>query len=89
MTESVVLFAQSIVVLAFVYLTAILVGAVVHFISSRKEGYWVIASFLCALATCIVLWRFALPVALEGLYHGLVSTSQSVHDCKQQMKGIE
>ena len=89
MPESVVLFAQSIVVLAFVYLTAILVGAVVHFISSRKEGYWVIASFLCALATCIVLWRFALPVALEGLYHGLASTSQRVYDCKQQMKGIE
>ena len=83
MTETTILFAQSIVVLAFVYLTAILVGAVVHFISSRKDGYWVIASFLCALATCIVLWRFALPVALEGVYHDLTSTSQSVHDCKQ------
>ena len=83
MTESIVLFAQSIVVLAFVYLTAILIGAVVHFISSRKEGYLVIASFLCALSTCIVLWRFALPVALEGVYHGLTSTSQSVYDCKQ------
>ena len=83
MTESIVLFAQSIVVLAFVYLTAILVGAVVHFISSREQGYWTIAAFLCALATCIVLWRFALPVALEGVYHGLASTSQSVHDCKQ------
>ena len=78
MPETTVIFAQSIVVLAFVYLTAILIGAVVHFISSRKEGYWVIASFLCALATCIVLWRFALPVALEGVYHGLTSTSQSV-----------
>ena len=65
MTESIVLFAQSVVVLTFVYLTAILIGAVVHFISSRKEGYWVIASFLCALATCIVLWRFALPVSLD------------------------
>ena len=83
MTESIVLFAQSVVVLAFVYLTAILVGAVVHFISSRKEGYWVIASFLCALATCVVLWYFALPVSLEGVYYYLTSTSQSVHDCKQ------
>ena len=83
MTESIVLFAQSIVVLAFVYLTAILVGAVVHFISSREQGYWTLASFLCALATCIVLWRFALPVALEVVYHGLTSTSQSVYDCKQ------
>ena len=83
MTESIVLFAQSIVVLAFVYLTAILVGAVVHFISSREQGYWSVASFLCALATCIVLWRFALPVALEGVYHNLTSTSQSVYDSKQ------
>ena len=83
MSETTILFAQSIVVLAFVYLTAILVGAVMHFISSRKEGYWVIASFLCMLATGIVLWRFALPVALEGVYHCLTSTSQSVYDCKQ------
>ena len=43
MTESIVLFAQSIVVLVFVYLTAILMGAVIHFISSRKEGYWTVA----------------------------------------------
>ena len=83
MSETTILFAQSVVVLAFVYLTAILVGAVVHFISSREQGYWSVASFLCALATCIVLWRFALPVALDGVYHGLTSTSQSVHDCKQ------
>ena len=83
MSETTVLFAQSIVVLAFVYLTAILIGAVIHFISSREEVYWVTASLLCALATCIVLWRFALPVALEEVYHDLTSTSQSVHDCKQ------
>ena len=83
MSETTVLFAQSIVVLAFVYLTAILIGAVIYFISSRKEVYWVIAPLLCALATCIVLWWFALPVALEGVYHGLASTSQSVYDCKQ------
>ena len=83
MTESIVLFAQLVVVLAFVYFTAILVGAVICFFLLRKEGYLVIASFLCMLATCIVLWRFALPAALEGVYHGLTSTSQSVHDCKQ------
>ena len=83
MPETTILFAQSVVVLAFVYLTAILVGAVVHFISSRKDGYWAVASFLCALATCIVLWRFALPVALEGVYHDLTSVSKSVYDCKQ------
>jgi hypothetical protein len=83
MSETTILFAQSIIVLAFVYLTAILIGAVIYFISSRKEGYWAVASFLCALATCIVLWWFALPVALEGVYHGLASTSQSVYDCKQ------
>ena len=83
MPETTILFAQSIVVLAFVYLTAILIGAVIYFISSREQGYWAIASFLCALATCIVLWWFALPVALEGVYHGLASTSQGVYDCKQ------
>ena len=83
MTESIVLFAQSIVVLVFVYLTAIFVGAVVHFFSLRKEGYLVIASFLCMLATCIVLWWFALPVALEGVYRDLTSVSKSVYDCKQ------
>ena len=83
MTESIVLFAQSVVVLAFVYFTAILVGAVIYFFLLRKEGYLVIASFLCMLATCIVLWRFALPAALEGVYRDLTSISQSVHDCKQ------
>ena len=83
MTETTILFAQSVVVLAFVYFTAILVVAVIHFFSLRKEGYLVIASFLCALATFIVLWRFALPVALEGVYHGLTSISKSVYDCKQ------
>ena len=76
MTESIVLFAQSIVVLVFVYLTAILVGAVVHFLLSRKDGYWTVASIVCALATFIVLWWFALPVALEGVYYYLTSTSQ-------------
>ena len=76
MTESVVLFAQSIVVLIFVYLTAILVGAEVHFISSRKDGYWTVASIVCALTTFIVLWRFALPVALERVHYYLTSTSQ-------------
>ena len=83
MTESIVLFAQSIVVLAFVYFTAILVGAEVHFLDKREDGYWTVASIVCALATFFVLWRFALPVALEGVYHGLASTSQSVYDCKQ------
>ena len=83
MTESIVLFAQSIVVLAFVYLTAIFIGAEVYFLDKRKGGYWTVASFLCALATCIVLWWFALPVALEEVYHGLTSTSQSAYDCKQ------
>ena len=76
MPETTILFAQSVVVLAFVYLTAILVGAVVHFISSRKDVYWVIASFLCALTTFIVLWWFALPATLEVVYYYLTSTSQ-------------
>ena len=83
MTESIVLFAQSIVVLAFVYLTAILTVAAVYFLDKREDGYWTVASIVCALATFIVLWYFALPVALEGVYHGLTSTSQSVYDCKQ------
>ena len=83
MTESIVLFAQSIVVLAFVYLTAIFIGAEVYFLDKRKGGYWTVASIVCALATFIVLWYFALPVALEGVYHGLTSTSQSAYDCRQ------
>ena len=83
MTESIVLFAQSIVVLTFVYLTAILVGAVMHLLDKREDGYWTVASIVCALATFFVLWYFALPVALEGVYRGLTSTSQSVYDCKQ------
>ena len=76
MTESIVLFAQSIVVLACVYFTAILVGAVVHFLLSRKDGYWTGASIVCALATFIVLWWFALPVSLERVHYYLTSTSQ-------------
>ena len=83
MTESIVLFAQSIVVLAFVYLTAIFIGAEVYFLLSRKDGYWTVASIVCALVTCIVLWLFALPVALEGVYRELTSMSQSVYNCKQ------
>lgn len=83
MTESIVLFAQSIVVLTFVYLTAILTVAEVYFLDKRKGGYWTVASIVCALATFIVLWYFALPVALEGVYYYLTSTSQSMHDCKQ------
>ena len=76
MTESIVLFAQSIVVLVFVYLTAILTVAEVYFLLSRKDGYWTVASIVCALATFIVLWWFALPVALERVYYHLTSTSQ-------------
>ena len=67
MTESIVLFAQSIVVLTFVYLTAILTVAEVYFLDKREDGYWTVASIVCALATFIVLWWFALPVALEGV----------------------
>ena len=44
MTESIVLFAQSIVVLAFVYLTAILTVAEVYFLDKREDGYWTVAS---------------------------------------------
>ena len=83
MSETTVLFAQSIVVLAFVYLTAILIGAVIHFFYSREGDYWGNAVFVCGLITCLVLWWFALPVALEGVYRGWTSTSQSVYDCKQ------
>lgn len=83
MSETTVLFAQSIVVLAFVYLTAILIGAVIHFFYSREGDYWGNAVFVCGLATFFVLWYFALPVALDGVYHNLTSTSQSVYDCKQ------
>ena len=75
MTESIVLFAQSIVVLTFVYLTVIFIWAEVQFLLSRKDGYWTVASIVCALATCIALWLFALPVALEGVYYYLTSTS--------------
>ena len=75
MTESIVLFAQSIVVLTFVYLTAIFIGAEVHFLDKRKDVYWTVASIVCALATFVVLWYFALPVALEGVYYYLTSTS--------------
>ena len=76
MTESIVLFAQSVVVLAFVYLTAILTVAEVYFLDKREDGYWTVASIVCALATFFVLWYFALPVALEGVYYYLTSTSQ-------------
>lgn len=65
MTESIVLFAQSIVVLAFVYLTAIFIGAEVHFLLSRKDRYWSSASIVCVFVTLIALWYFALPVTLE------------------------
>jgi hypothetical protein len=47
MSETTVLFAQSIVVLAFVYLTAILIGAVIHFFYSREGDYWGNAVFVC------------------------------------------
>jgi hypothetical protein len=83
MTESIVLFAQSIVVLTFVYLAAIFIGAEVYFLDKRKGGYWTVASIVCALATFFVLWYFALPVALEGVYRELTSMSQSVYNCKQ------
>ena len=83
MTESTVLFAQSVVVLAFVYLTAILTVAAVYFLDKREDGYWTVASIVCMLATCIVLWYFALPVALERVYYYLTSVSQSVYDCKK------
>ena len=83
MTESIVLFAQSIVVLTFVYLTAIFIGAEVYFLDKRKGGYWTVASLVCVFVTLIVLWCFALPVALEGVYRELTSMSQSVYNCKQ------
>jgi hypothetical protein len=76
MSEATVLFAQSIVVLAFVYLTAILTVAEVYFLDKREDGYWTVASLVCVFVTLIVLWCFALPVALEGVYYYLASTSQ-------------
>ena len=83
MPETTILFAQSVVVLAFVYLTAILTVAEVYFLDKREDWYWTVASIVCALATFFVLWYFALPVALEGVYHDLTSVSKSVYDCKQ------
>lgn len=60
MTESIVLFAQSIVILTFVYLTTIFIGAEVYFLDKRKGGYWTVASLICMFVTLIVLWCFAL-----------------------------
>ena len=69
MSETTVLFAQSIVVLTFVYLTAILTLAEVYFLDKREYGYWTVASIVCALTAFIVLWRFALQQVINGRFN--------------------
>lgn len=84
MGESVVLFMQSLVVLVWIYATAITIVLGTRWMensSGEQEG---VMKVICAICTLFVLWYFALPHILL-VVQGYLSGGESV-ECVKMAK---
>ena len=68
MTESIVLFAQSLVVLGWVYLTGLCLVLCVRWVGNSRGNFEGVVKLICMVATLMVLWGFALKPALQTVY---------------------
>ena len=68
MTESIVLFAQSLVVLGWVYLTMACLVLGMRWADNSRGNFEGVVKCICMVATLMVLWLFALKPALQTVY---------------------
>ena len=68
MGESGILFAQSLVVLGWVYLTGACLVLGMRWADNSRGNFEGVVKFICMVATLMVLWGFALKPALQTVY---------------------
>ena len=81
MTESIVLFAQSIVVLGWVYLTGLCLVLCVRWVCNSRDDFEGFVKFVCMGVTLMVLWLFALKPTLQTV-HVYLSSDKTVECVK-------
>ena len=68
MGEYGILFAQSLVVLGWVYLTGACLVLGMRWADNSRGNFEGVVKFICMVATLMVLWGFALKPALQTVY---------------------
>lgn len=68
MGESGILFAQSLVVLGWVYITGACLVLGMRWADNSRGNFEGVVKFTCMVASLIVLWLFALKPALQTVY---------------------
>lgn len=86
MGESGVLFAQSLVVLGWVYLTGLCLVLCVRWVGNSRDDFEGFVKFVCMGATLMVLWLFALNPTLQTV-HTYLSNDNTIK-CVKSSKGI-
>ena len=87
MGESGILFAQSLVVLGWVYITGLCLVLGMRLADNSREIFEGVVKFICMVATLMVLWGFALKPALQTVYAHL-SEDKTV-ECVKVKKGMQ
>lgn len=68
MGESGILFAQSLVVLGWVYITGLCLVLGMRWVENARDYLEAFVKSICIVATLMVLWGFALEPALQTVY---------------------
>lgn len=81
MGESGVLFAQSLVVLGWVYLTGLCFVLGMRWVENAGGDLEAFVKFVCMVATLMVLWLFALKPTLQTV-HVYLSSDETIECVK-------
>ena len=87
MGESGVLFAQSLVVLGWVYRTGACLVLGMRWADNSRGNFEGVVKLICIVATLMVLWGFALKPAMQTVYAHL-SDDKTV-ECVKVKKGMQ
>ena len=68
MPETTILFAQSLVVLGWVYITGLCLVLGMRWADNSRGNFEGVVKLICMVATLMVLWGFALKPALQTVY---------------------
>ena len=68
MGESGILFAQSLVVLGWVYITGLCLVLGMRWVDNARGDLEAFVKFICMVATLMVLWGFSLKPTLQTVY---------------------
>ena len=87
MSETTILFAQSLVVLGWVYITGLCLVVGMRWADNSRGDFDSVVKFICMVATLMVLWGFALNPALQTVY-AYLSDDKTV-ECVKASKGMQ